>query len=330
MELVKAEFLWTRSCLYKCSYCAMADGRKNSPSLKQWQIGIDNLKKLGCGFVAFYGAEPLSDFGKLPETVGYSENQGIHTTVITSGGVPDFFDKLVVLKKYGAMSLSMSYDVVGLDNSSRVKTNKALEGLNYFKELGPFRDVAAIATLTKKNVFFFPDAIRRLTAESIWFFFDLIHVDRGQPGSKCRSFLGQEKLVFGDSSDIFKLRKILSEIFFLKEQGYLCHASRQFIDLIRFQDGLQYDWHCGRHLCFPSWVSVDCDGEVGCCDDFRPWVSDDQKIFIWELFDRWEEFKMYWKRKVMDCPGCLWNTHIDAHLIKQGKLLFSDYVHTND
>jgi MoaA/NifB/PqqE/SkfB family radical SAM enzyme len=329
VELVKAEFLWTRVCPYKCSYCSMADGRKNIPTIEQWKLGIDSLKKLDCGFIAFYGAEPLADFRKLPEVVGYSERQGIHTTVISSGGVADFFGKLRALKKEGAMSLSMSYDVIGLDKSSKSKTTKALDGLRYFRELGTCRDIAAIATLTKKNLSYFSKAIQELTNEDIWFFFDFIHLDRGQPGSKCKSFPGQEELVFG-SEDIPELKKVLMQILDLKNKGYLCHTSRQFIELVSSRSALTYDWHCGKSEVFPSWVSVDCDGEVGICDDYRPTVPKDKKIYIWELFDKWSEFKSYWKEHVMPCPGCLWNTHVDAHLIKEGKLPFSDYVHTEN
>ena len=67
MQIVKAEILWTRKCPLSCPYCSMANGRSNDLSIDQWKKGFDNLKQLGCGFAAFYGAEPLADFNKLGE-----------------------------------------------------------------------------------------------------------------------------------------------------------------------------------------------------------------------------------------------------------------------
>ena len=68
-ELTKTEWLWTRKCPLHCKYCAMATGQPNMLTLAECRTAIDTLKSLGCGFIAFYGAEPLCDFDKLPETV---------------------------------------------------------------------------------------------------------------------------------------------------------------------------------------------------------------------------------------------------------------------
>jgi MoaA/NifB/PqqE/SkfB family radical SAM enzyme len=127
MNIVKAEILWSRTCPLSCSYCAMPDGRKNSPTIEQWCEGFRQLKKLGCSFAAFYGAEPLHDFDKLPEVIQFAEDIGIHTTVITSGVSTDARSKLKTLYEHGLRSLTTSYDEVYLDSSSKVKTNFAVE-----------------------------------------------------------------------------------------------------------------------------------------------------------------------------------------------------------
>jgi len=56
MKLVKAEFLWSRKCALNCEYCAMPDDKENSLTVMEWIHGIDVLKELSCGFIAFYGA----------------------------------------------------------------------------------------------------------------------------------------------------------------------------------------------------------------------------------------------------------------------------------
>lgn len=331
-EIVKAEILWSRRCNVGCQYCNMATGKRNTLSLENWLKGIDNLKELDCGFIAFYGAEPLMEFEMLGEVVGYAESLGIHTTIITSGAVAMFHRQLEKLYEQGAKSISMSYDIEPFSPQSTVKTNKAILSLKHFQHYATIRDgcrdVAAITTLTRKNFRHLPKSIVTNSMQSIWTFFDFIHADRGQPGSKCRNFSGMDELMF-QREDIKDLLDVLSQVEVLKDQGYMCHTSKAFLDIIRdkTKDGyLSYSWHCGDYRkLFPSWVTIDCDGLVYPCDDFQP-----QEITpcIYNLAENWSCFKSFWLERVQECPGCLWNTHIDAHLIKEGALPFSDYVHT--
>lgn len=328
MEIVKAEILWTRKCPLRCPYCAMADGRSNGLSIDQWKSGVDNLKKLGCGFAAFYGAEPLADFDKLCDVVGYTESVGIHTTVITSGIVPNFYKKVDDLHRAGAKSLSMSYDIVPPDSQTEAKTNKAIASLLYFAQKGSIRDIAAISTLTRLNYQHFIQSVVRQTRKNIWSFFDLIHQDRNQPGSKCKNYNGISDLLF-HKTDINSFLEFLDDLYELKNKGFLCHTSKQFINMIKNNPNLliDYSWNCANSKVFPSWVTVDCDGLVYPCDDYQP--HNILQIPIYELFDNWSRFSKLWKKDVLaNCPGCLWNTHVDANLIKEGLLPFSDYVHT--
>ncbi len=332
-RLVKCEVLWSRRCPLSCSYCAMPDGRSNTPSLEEWKRGIDNLRTLGCGFAAFYGAEPLADFTKLPQVVGYAESIGIHTTVITSGVVPLFHEKLQQLIDCGARSLTMSYDVLSLDKSSKAKSTAAMSlcGLSWFREHCPScRDIAVVVTLSRKNYKAVPEAIRHLSAMGIWAFFDIIHPNRGQVGSKCRNTEGTSELMFR-VEDWAPLRAVLAEVLSMKTKGFLCHTSCEFVEVmnqhISDMGKLSYGWHCGRDdaRVFPSWVTVDCDGKVGMCDDFRPVYA--EPVFLWQLAGRWGSFVKQSRGLVQQCPGCLWNTHIDAHAIACGRLAFADYVH---
>ena len=330
MEIVKAEILWTRVCPNKCPYCAMATGKKNSVSLLDWYTGIDNLKNLGCGFIAFYGAEPLADYTLLPDVVRYAEDQGIKTTVITSGMVSKIDYKISNLYNFGLRSLSMSYDITPISDDSWKKSQLALPLLYDFKHYyRNVRDAAAIVTLTSLNYTLLPDTIVQLTREGIWTFFDFIHWDRGNPGTKCRNYPGLDRLKFTEE-DIPNLLQVLEKVQELKEKGYLAHTSKSFIQMISLNPAIlrYYGWNCACQDSFPSWVTIDCDGTVFPCDDFQP-RSEVPLIPVTELYERWDEFKTKWKNIVRNgCSGCLWNTHIDAHFIKQGIIPFSDYVHT--
>ncbi len=333
MKLVKAEVLWSRTCSLHCSYCAMADGRRNTPSVHLWCEGFNVLKKFDCRFAAFYGAEPLEEFEKLPEVIHHAELIGIHTTLITSGISRNVTDKLKVLYESGLRSITASYDDITSDISSAAKTNKAMEIIDLFRSFGPVRDVAVVVTLTRLNYQNLPSIIEQMTKKGIWTFFDLIHPDRGQPGSKVRFSEEQEDLFFR-REDWAELAAVLTEAAKMKET-HLFHTSRQFIETIKIvaacvenTDVSPFLWKCSDYNCFPSWITVDCDGNVYPCDDFQLRSDNAPKIKLWDLRRDWDKTVRYWKTSVNNlCPGCLWNTHIDAHLIKENKLPITDYIH---
>lgn len=332
MEIVKAEILWTRKCPLKCHYCNMVDGRENTYPLEKWIEGIDALKDRGCKFIAFYGAEPLYDqYKKLAEVIGHAEVIGVDTTIITGGTVPNFKDKIKYLYDKGLRSLSMSYDMKPLDDYSRAKSSKALESLEWFQKLGEYRDTAAIATLTRTNFKLLPETIKKLTSKNIWTFFDFIHPDRGQEGSKCK---GDSKDLLFREEDFKELKQILLEVKNLKTKGYLCHSSHPFIEAIthnNFEKLRKFNWNCAEEENFPAWITIDCDGQVGICDDFRPAIDFDFKIHEIGNQIKWLSCISEYKKITKDeCPGCCWNTHIDAHLVKDGILSINDYVHRGD
>jgi len=303
----------------------MATGAKNTVSLELWKEGMDQLKKLNCDFLAIYGAEPLEEFShKLPKVIEYAEKIGIHTTLITSGITKDLNYKLRTLYEHGLRSVTTSYDMSPLDHSSGLKTSKALEVISMFRSFGNVRDVAVVATLTNKNFRLLPTTIREMSRSNIWTFFDLIHPDRHQPGSKVRNT--NLDLMFS-ADDLKELAYVLREVITMKKRGYLCHASEIFMNHIISHQNDIYKWNCSKESSFPAWITVDCDGVVMPCDDFHSWTCT-QPFKIWNLEDEWNDFCKFQKEMVsLYCPGCCWNTHIDACAIKSGKLPLTDYIH---
>ena len=327
MKVVKAEILFSRKCNLSCSYCGMVDDRSNTRSVEDWCRGMQNLKTLGCEFAAFYGAEPLLEFDKLKLIVPFAEEIGINTTIITSGVVSNFHDKLKQLHASGAKSISMSYDMIPLDEASKAKSNGAIESLLLFKNLGNVRDVAAIATLTRTNFHLLPETIIKNSRLGVWTFFDFIHPDRGLPGSKCKG--SAEGLIF-QKEDFLPLLDTLHTVISLKEDGHLVHVSEQFLHLMAQDDFSllkNFNWNCAKSEVFPSWVTIDCDGSVHYCDDFQEQRKRPRFDMI-TLSSNWEKFSEYGRKLVSSrCRGCAWSTHIDAHYIKMGVNDIKSYIH---
>lgn len=327
-EIVKAEILFSRKCNLKCSYCAMADGRENTLSVLGWLKGMRKLKQLGCGLVAFYGAEPLLEFEKLVEILPYAEHLNIPTTLITNGSLVGTKPMLLRLYKEGARSLSMSYDPKPIDVASEIKSGKAIDTLTWFKGLGKnVRDVAAIATLTAKNFKYLPGMVKKMSSLDIWTFYDLYHFDRGQPGSKTAEI--DDTLTFTKTNSQ-SLINILNVVNRMKNDGYLVHTNNHYLDILKAQvtktQSINYSWNCADYDEFPSWITVDCDGSVYPCDDFQP--REGRKFSVTEISENWDVFKKQMKLITKaTCPGCVWNTKIGAHAIKAGIENINDYVH---
>lgn len=327
MDIVKAEFLWSRKCPLSCEYCNMKMDKGNTLSVSEWCRGIDQLKELGCGFIAFYGAEPLIEFEKLGPVIQYAEKQGISTTVITSGKVPNFKDKIRELVRYGLKSLTMSYDgVEGNTKESKIKGEDSFDTLCWFQGICPdYRDVGIVATITAKNISERWDyRIHSFTMNNMHFFFDFIHFNHS-PYSKCGPV--NEDLVL-DFDNYYHLLWFLTSVWRAKRNGALIHVSFQYLEfMINSLGSRQYFnprdvWHCFRNDVTPSWVTVDCDGKVYPCDDFQV----DGGFDVRTIADKFDEFAKFASSKVRNCGGCCWNTHFDANLIKAGEHSINDYT----
>lgn len=325
--ITKAELLWTRVCPLSCSYCNMATGEENSRSLKDWKKGIDQLKQLDCKFLAVYGAEPLKDFTNFPQVVGYAEEIGIDTTVITSGVVSHFKEKLKALHYQGAKSLSMSYDINPLETSTSVKTKRCIDGLEYFKSLGNIRDVAAITTVTKDNYQGLLWMIEEMSKKGIWTFFDLIHPNLRHPGSKCKG--ENTSLLFISDQEKEDLVSVLERVLVMKKEGFLCHTTSNFVNtlktLLNTPEKDLYSWNCYRCKEFPSWVTINPDGKVHPCDDFQTDITGREMT---SLVEYWDTTVASW-RNILNTHKCTccWNTHIDSHAVKTGLVPITDYIH---
>jgi len=308
----------------------MVTNTRPDKDMALWKKGVQQLKKLDCGFCAIYGAEPLEDFEHLPAFVAMLSGSHIESTVITSCVVPQLKQKLTKLYNAGLRSLTVSYDGdKTYDESSAAKTKIGIKTLRWFRDqFSDLRDVAIVVTINRRNYKQIPDIVRRMTKEGIWTLFDFIHPDRGQPGSKCRNTELTKKLLFQEE-DLPGVVGMLEEIKILKEQNHLVHWSNLLLDYMKEYPKvlINYDWHCVEKDVFPSWITVENTGEVYCCDDFHI-INDPNKFYLWEIADRFEEFTKYWMGLARRyCRGCIWNTHWDANAIKRGTIPFSDYVH---
>lgn len=323
--LVKAELLLTRRCNLSCKYCGIIRKGRMEVDLDKWKVGLDNLKALDCGFVAIYGGEPFLN-ASLGDILIYCNKIGMLNTVITNLTCED---RLMHFIEDGVLtSLTFSMDTVDINKmDKRGKIGYGLfTKLGSYLEEGKIRDIGICATVNRSNFKEIPFLIEEYTKRGFWALFDIIHYARGQNESKCPNRDKIEDLLFRDE-DMEEVREVFGRILEMKKSGkYLIHPSERVLSMWNEkQYVLDYSWKCA----YPYFVSVDCDGSMLVCDDFRD--EELTKIKIWELKDRWDEFRTKWCTVVKDSQcHCFWNTHIDAEEIALSRLSFKHYVHQEE
>lgn len=318
-EIVKAEILLTRRCNLRCKYCGIARKGRGEVGIEKWRKGLKSLAKLGCKFVAIYGGEPflfpfLSDFLKCCNELE------MLNSVITNAC---YFNLLVWERMKELSSLTFSFDSLKKRGVREQRLYVLLDFLEDRLRKKLLRDVEVCCTVSRENYLELPSLIEFFSKKGIWLHFDLIHYSRGQRDSKCLMRDEVEPYLFREE-DLEGLNVVIQKVLEMKRSGnYLIHPSERLIEMWLDKGNiLGYGWQCS----YPHFVSVDCDGSMMVCDDFRD--EEVEKIKVWELVDRWTEFEGKWLQAVkrQKCH-CFWGTHLDAELIKEGVVTFDSYVH---
>lgn len=326
MNLTKVELLWTYVCPRKCKGCSMNTGEKNSRSTEDWMKGIDKFVQNGASFMAIYGAEPLADFDKLPDVIDYAETSDLRVSIITS--IDDYSEKLKVLYERNLRSLTTSFYLdKSIDIHTKKKNDQAFAMLEYFRSLDTkkqIRDLAVIVTMTKDNIDYLPDFVKVCTKKRIWVFLDFFHFRRHTIGTKCSGKYDMDLHVispFAGTPGWEHYIKILRKLADLNEErGFFVNMNHAVVDIME-NHHLVADWRCDQNKLFPSWITVDPHGIVHPCDDFKIGKSDmldlplDPKTYF-----EWRKYLHHY------CRGCMWSTHMQSHLIKNGTLAKDTFI----
>ncbi len=328
-RVIKAEILWTKKCPFSCSFCGMVQSTRNEKLWTElrdrWEIGIKNLKNIGCEFTAIYGAEPLTKMDGLDEFIKIEKDLNIAQTIITALYKPD---KIKTLINAGLDSLTVSYDMRTDDKSRKTK---ALNGIKLLQEFPNISDRACVATLTKQNQDVFLGHVSWILENGFWFLFDIVHP--GYQGVDPRTGYNLSKCIGSVEDmapDVGRVDEIISTLIRWKEAGKKIHASVKLLDDMatgywNAGGNVREVYHCGKAKSL-GWVTVGPDLELYACDDFQLEYNHPLDEMLSDAM--WIEF-FKWRSEVTQraCPGCCWNTHFNTHeIIESG--CSGSYVHS--
>lgn len=177
LPVLKVEYLMTRQCQLKCSYCKIT----NASSLRyKGEMATHQVLKMielvatnwpGAPIIFFGGEPTVRD--DLPMAIKKCSELGVKHAII-SNSVRVLRDEEFVrrLMESGLSNWSTSYDgdteKLSPDKSALLKSNNGLKALRMFRDKYGIRDLVTCITVTKDNIDFLPDIITKLTKGGIW------------------------------------------------------------------------------------------------------------------------------------------------------------------
>lgn len=304
MKVLKVEWLLTRRCNLKCSYCRIRDPkslRGEELTYEQVIAGVDIVRRLFPRVpIIFFGGEPtVLDY--LPDLVKYCEDNDVKYAVISNGvrvmKDEKYFQRLV---DAGISNWSVSIDSLSdlAEGDSQVKSNTGFQSLLKFREVG-VRDLVSCITVTNRNIREVPSIIEKLSKNGVWGITTPL-----QMGDMTFEYSGFDK----DLQVVSQLEvyEVSQELFHMARSGrYLMHNAPEY-----YQYWTKYfirqDWKCTNKSC----LTVDADGTLKRCVDRKAGL---ERFSLFDLDDRMAEYELALQED-FDCKGCFWDPAFETAL----------------
>lgn len=299
---LKACIFITRGCNLRCSYCGVVnrEPREKELDFEGWKKVFDATSKLGVGMHVIFGGEPM--FRKdIKQIVEHLNENALPYAFISNATYP--LDKY---KELNLKQISCSVDLIEDFNTKQHNELKSQRGTKLLLVLSKeVPDVLANMGLCSTNLRKVPDIVKFFSDNNIWVITTPLH--DGPEDFWLYRHIGShpDRIPPEQQKDIdWYCEQILE----LKSQGYLIHQFEPFFNHYFPTYGVDLNWHCR----IPSHLSIDADGSMMCCIDFRGRQAGNYKV--WDLVDpeKLKEFIEVFKEDVQECPGCCWDHIIES------------------
>lgn len=308
-NILKVEWLLTRRCNLKCSYCqirkpcTLLGGELTDTEVFE---GVRVINKMFPGVpIIFFGGEPtVLDW--LPNLVAFCESLGVKYAVISNGvrAVTDrtYFERLI---KAGISNWSVSVDSLkslsslSIDScDSDVKTYSGIRSLRMFREAG-VKDLVSCITVTNQNIQDIPEIVRVLSSEGVWSI--TTPLQRGGIDREYSAF--SPELECTDPKVFLPIARELKEM--ALSGKYLMHNSPEFYDWWE-EYFHNRDWVCSAK----NALTIDADGTMKRCVDSKGGL---ERFNIMELERDFSEY-LAEVSKPHGCTGCFWDPAFETSL----------------
>lgn len=327
-------FLLTRRCNLKCSYCRIARdynrpdeypplSHYNSNELSPQEI-INFLNKLHKHnpnvFIIFYGGEPFL-YNDLPLVIDHCHKIGLFYTIITNNSdeVQPSIEKLF-LKVKVIEGLTSSIDPIIFNEkvSGDIK-KKSISGLNRLSSYREkVKDLVAEITVTTDTIENLPKLVRELTNRNISSSITFLDISKNNYYD-FSTITNRDFLVF----PTVRVRDILSSLF--EDETLDIHMRDQ---LLIFPDILPSDLDCGIENDISN-ITIDADGSIRLCLRIRG-VNTPETMSINNIISDDGNLNPNLKGsfkidKMNYCNKCNWTCMLHSQLSFEGKI--NDLLH---
>lgn len=332
-------WLLTRKCNLKCSYCAITKNYKNKPSeypdMKYYyknemdtEYVIKGLRKLKIHnpdmFHIFYGGEPLLR-DDLPEIINFCNKENIHYTIITNNSpeVQDALDNLLLKTEY-IQGLTSSVDPVFINENHKKddQTKKSFYGMERLISLKPYiKDLVAEMTISNSTVQYLCRAVKKLSEHGI---------------NTDITFLDISKSSYYDFSNIHDKNLLVQQTPELKKQLKMIEDEKLDAHMMgtlmkKVYDSLPSNCDCKFEENIHN-ITVDADGSLRLCLRIRG-VNTPKNVKLNDgLFTKDMKVNPFFKEmisidKKKYCRFCQWSCIIMSKLISDGKTNINELAH---
>jgi len=334
-EIRIVNWLLTRKCNLRCSYCGIVrnykDKPKAYPNMKYYyenemstSFVINCLEKFynhnSDMFHIFYGGEPLLR-EDLAEIVVYCNKKGIHYTIITNNSeeVQDKLEDLMISVPYISGLTSSIDPLIFSDEEFSDRMKKSTQGLiNLSKYKGIIKDLVAEITVDNNNVEYLYSLVKYLSDYNI---------------SSSITFIDIAKTPYYDFSNVSDKSLLVSRTKILEEQIDLIqkenldvHMGSNFLNKIINILPSEMDCKIENNL---HNLSIDADGTVRLCLRIKGSIGvfPADKIFLKdkEISPFLNSFIKKNKKEL--CRKCNWTCMLMSNIVEKNPSLSEIVMH---
>jgi len=331
-------WLLTRRCNLKCSYCALVRNYNNKPpeypninyyfkNEMTTEYVIECMRRLKIHnpnmFHILYGGEPLLR-DDLPDIINYMNKEEINYTIITNNTdeVQPRLERLIKNTKY-IQGLSASVDpLVNTDEPRGDRYKKCIAGFNnLLKYKGKIRDLVAEMTVDVNNVDYMYDLVYTLHENGI---------------NTDITFIDISESIYYDFSNVNKRSSLVKPSWNLKNQLQRIidekldvHMAEELLP--RIFNILPANLDCGIEKNVHN-ITVDADGTLRLCLRIRG--IETSRLKLTNYISEFGEIKSMLKYNISKdkdkyCEGCNHTCQLMSMILQENEEKVKDLVHLN-
>ena len=298
----------TRRCPRACDYCALRDAKDVGPELntEQWKKAFDILKECGISFNLILGNETWLLGKSLVEIIAHNQ---VPYALYTTCPEPLFSQhREKILNVADNLSCGLDWPLSyllekekngGLTEDSERKSLDAWRGFQWLKENYPNHDCQGTITVHRKNLPYLPQIISELTELGVFCGINFLHWNSDGGFDFFPSKEELRGLTIPNTLGTHKqARKLFDSI--LQKPGLLQNPEMLKEDPKKI---MNMGWHCGGNPY--GGPTIDADGTLRVCGYRKGKYTPQFTIF--DLPEKWEEWKEAVQNDTKECPGCFWS-----------------------